>query len=164
EGLYDLIDGPMGNDATVRPNQILAVSLSHTPLALSTCRDVVNLCGRELLTSYGLRSVSPRDKAYCGHYKGGVADRDGAYHQGTVWAWLLGHYALAEFRVTGDATAAQQRLTPLADHLCDAGVGAISEIFDGDPPHEPRGAPSQAWSVACTLEAWWRLEQAKRSN
>ncbi|MCU7867773.1 MAG: amylo-alpha-1,6-glucosidase [Candidatus Thiodiazotropha sp. (ex Lucinoma borealis)] len=164
EGLYDLIDGPMGNDATVRPNQILAVSLSHTPLTLSTCRDVVNLCGRELLTSYGLRSVSPRDKAYCGHYKGGVADRDGAYHQGTVWAWLLGHYALAEFRVTGDATAAQQRLTPLADHLCDAGVGAISEIFDGDPPHEPRGAPSQAWSVACTLEAWWRLEQAKRSN
>lgn len=164
EGLYDLIDGPMGSDTAVRPNQILAVSLSHTPLALSTCRDVVNLCGRELLTSYGLRSVSLRDKAYCGHYKGGVADRDGAYHQGTVWAWLLGHYALAEFRVTGDAAAAQQRLIPLADHLSDEGVGTISEIFDGDPPHEPRGAPSQAWSVACILEAWWRLEQAKRSN
>ncbi|MGD8933083.1 MAG: amylo-alpha-1,6-glucosidase, partial [Chromatiales bacterium] len=82
-----------------------------------------------------------------------------AYHQGTVWGWLLGHYAMAEFRVTGDARAAQARLRPMADHLQDTGLGTLSEIFDGDPPHLPRGAPAQAWSVACTLEAWWRLQQ-----
>jgi 4-alpha-glucanotransferase len=146
----------------MRPNQILAVSLPHTPLDKTACRDVVNVCGNELLCSYGLRSLSPRDKAYRGHYRGGVADRDGAYHQGTVWAWLLGHYAMAEYRVTGDAEAAQQCLAPLADHLLDAGLGSISEIFDGDAPHKAAGTPAQAWSVACTLDAWWRLEQAKR--
>ncbi|MES9993117.1 MAG: amylo-alpha-1,6-glucosidase [Candidatus Thiodiazotropha sp.] len=164
QGLYDLLDGPSGNDATLRPNQILAVSLPHTPLDRSTCREIVDLCGRELLTSYGLRSLSPRDNAYRGHYRGGVADRDGAYHQGTVWAWLLGHYAMAEFRAYGDAEAAQKRLISLADHLLDAGLGTISEIFDGDPPHSPAGTPAQAWSVACTLDAWWRLEQAKRKG
>jgi 4-alpha-glucanotransferase len=162
QGLYDLLDGPTGNDGAMRPNQILAVSLPHTPLDKTACRDVVNVCGNELLCSYGLRSLSPRDKAYRGHYRGGVADRDGAYHQGTVWAWLLGHYAMAEYRVTGDAEAAQQCLAPLADHLLDAGLGSISEIFDGDAPHKAAGTPAQAWSVACTLDAWWRLEQAKR--
>jgi 4-alpha-glucanotransferase len=161
-GLYDLLDGPAGNDAAIRPNQLLAVSLPHTPLDEAACRDVVRVCGSELLCSHGLRSLSPRDKAYRGAYRGGVADRDGAYHQGTVWAWLLGHYVVAEFRVTGDADAARQRLAPLADHLCDAGLGTISEIFDGDPPHQAAGAPAQAWSVACTLDAWWRLEQAKQ--
>ncbi|MES9894461.1 MAG: amylo-alpha-1,6-glucosidase, partial [Candidatus Thiodiazotropha endolucinida] len=161
-GLYDLLDGPTGDDAAIRPNQILAVSLPHSPLDGAACRSVVEVCGHELLCSYGLRSLSPRDKSYRGHYRGGVADRDGAYHQGTVWAWLLGHYALAEYRVKGDAEAAQKRLEPLADHLLDAGLGSISEIFDGDPPHRATGAPAQAWSVACTLDAWWRLEQAKR--
>ncbi|MBT3031351.1 MAG: amylo-alpha-1,6-glucosidase [Candidatus Thiodiazotropha sp. (ex Lucina pensylvanica)] len=161
-GLYDLLDGPTGDDAAIRPNQILAVSLPHSPLDGAACRSVVEVCGHELLCSYGLRSLSPRDKSYRGHYRGGVADRDGAYHQGTVWAWLLGHYALAEYRVKGDAKAAQKRLEPLADHLLDAGLGSISEIFDGDPPHRATGAPAQAWSVACTLDAWWRLEQAKR--
>jgi 4-alpha-glucanotransferase len=148
----------------VRPNQILAVSLPFTPLDQTACRDIVELCGRELLCSYGLRSLSPREKAYRKHFRGGVADRDGAYHQGTAWAWLLGHYALAEFRVTGDALAAQQRLSPLADHLLDAGLGSIGEVFDGEPPHAPGGTPAQAWSVACTLEAWWRLEGAKRGG
>ncbi|MEW8505465.1 MAG: amylo-alpha-1,6-glucosidase [Candidatus Thiodiazotropha sp.] len=163
-GLYDLLDGPSGDDATVRPNQIMAVSLHHSPLDPSTCREIVALCGRELLTSYGLRSLSPRENDYRGHYRGGVADRDGAYHQGTVWAWLLGHYVMAEFRAFGDAEGAQERLKPMADHLLDAGLGSISEIFDGDPPHLPAGTPFQAWSVACTLDAWWRLEQAKRKG
>jgi 4-alpha-glucanotransferase len=161
-GLYDVLDGPAGKDEAIRPNQILAVSLPHTPLDKTACREVVEVCGNELLCSYGLRSLSSRDKAYRGHYGGGVADRDGAYHQGTVWAWLLGHYALAEYRVDGDAAAAQQRLAPLADHLLDAGLGSISEIFDGDAPHKAAGTPAQAWSVACVLDAWWRLEQAKR--
>jgi 4-alpha-glucanotransferase len=162
QGLYDLLDGPSGDDASVRPNQILAVSLTHTPLDKKACGEIVEVCGSELLCSYGLRSLSPHDKAYRGHYRGGVADRDGAYHQGTAWAWLLGHYALAEYRVTGDAKAAQQRLRPLADHLLDGGLGTLSEIFDGEPPHLAAGTPAQAWSVACTLDTWWRLEQAKQ--
>jgi 4-alpha-glucanotransferase len=164
-GLYDVIDGPEGSDATVRPNQILAVSLPFSPLEAEAQRAVVRQCARELLSSYGLRSLTPRHDAYRGRYEGGPAERDASYHQGPVWAWLLGHYALAEYRVTGDARAAQARLEPIRDHLMDAGLGTISEILDGAPPHRPRGAPSQAWSVACTLEAWWRLERAaQRTN
>ncbi|MES9863584.1 MAG: amylo-alpha-1,6-glucosidase [Candidatus Thiodiazotropha sp. LLP2] len=158
-GLFDVLDTPKGDDPTVRPNQVLAVSLHHSPLNDEVRKEVVNVCAQELLTSYGLRSLSPRHKDYAHHYQGGVADRDGAYHQGTVWAWLLGHYAWAEFLVTGDAVSAQQRLMPLGDHLSDAGLGHISEIFDGDPPHLPRGAPAQAWSVASTLSAWERLQK-----
>ncbi|MCU7846264.1 MAG: amylo-alpha-1,6-glucosidase [Candidatus Thiodiazotropha sp. (ex Monitilora ramsayi)] len=163
-GLNDVVEGPHGDDVSVRPNQIFAVSLHHSPLSPDISREVVDLCGRELLTSYGLRSLARRDKAFRGRYEGGVADRDGAYHQGTIWAWLLGHYALAEYRVTGDAAAAQRHLLPFSDHLTDAGLGQISEIFDGDPPHLPRGAPAQAWSLACTLDAWWRLERAKQGK
>jgi 4-alpha-glucanotransferase len=159
EGLFDLLDGPNGDDSSLRPNQILAVSLFHSPLDPDQQKQVVEICSRELLTSHGLRSLSPRHKDYAHHYKGGVADRDGAYHQGTVWAWLLGHYAWAEYLVSGDALAAQQRLEPLGDHLKDAGLGHVSEIFDADPPHQPRGAPAQAWSVATILVAWQRLQQ-----
>ena len=160
--LYDVIDGPRGDDASVRPNQIFAVSLRHSPLERATQIQVVRQCGDELLCSYGLRSLATSHPDYRPHYQGGVWERDGAYHQGPVWAWLLGHYALAEFRVTGDAAAAQARLEPVRDHLFDAGLGTVSEIFDGAAPHLPRGAPSQAWSVACVLEAWWQLERGKR--
>ena len=161
-GLCDVLDGPDGVDATLRPNQILAVSLPHSPLDEAAQAEVVGVVGRELLTSYGLRSLDPADRDYRPHYQGGVWERDGAYHQGPVWGWLLGHFALARYRVEGDAAAAQALLEPLRDHLSDAGLGTVSEIFDGAPPHTPRGAPSQAWSVACALEAWWRLERAKQ--
>ena len=161
-GLLDLLDGPEGDDSSIRPNQILAVSLAASPLSAQHQAGVVAACGQVLLTSYGLRSLAPSHPAYRGHYLGGVWERDGAYHQGPVWAWLLGHYALAEYRVTGDAGLALSRLAPMADHLSDAGLGSVSEIFDGDPPHSPRGAPLQAWSVACTLEAWWRLSRAEQ--
>jgi 4-alpha-glucanotransferase len=80
-----------------------------------------------------------------------------------VWTWLLGHFALAEYRIHGDAAAAQARLAPIAEHLADAALGQVSEIFDGAEPHHPRGAPAQAWSVACTLQAWVRLERARRA-
>jgi 4-alpha-glucanotransferase len=160
-GLYDVIDGPAdnngGNDARIRPNQILAVSLWHSPLSPGEQAEVVAVCGRELLCSFGVRSLAPSDPDYRGEYRGGVLERDGAYHQGPVWAWLLGHYAQAEYRVTGRIEQALSRLAPMAQHLLDAGLGTVSEIFDGEPPHRPRGAPAQAWSVACTLEAWWRL-------
>jgi len=173
-GLLDVIDGPNdsnssdrsgGPDDSIRPNQILAVSLPHSPLDRETQQQVVSICGRELLTSYGMRSLAPGQAGYQGHYGGGVLQRDGGYHQGTVWGWLSGHYALAEYRVTDDVALALSRLQPMADHLNDAALGTISEIFDGDPPHTPRGAPAQAWSVACTLEAWWRLsKQADKSG
>ena len=85
----------------------------------------------------------------------------GAYHQGTVWAWLLGHFALAEYRAFGDADLAQSRLAAMRDHIFDAGLGTISEVFEAEPSRLPAGALSQAWSVACVIEAWWRIEQAK---
>jgi 4-alpha-glucanotransferase len=161
-GLFDVIGGPEGEDASVRPNQILAVSLPHSPLTLPQQQRVVAECARELLGSFGLRSLAPAHPDYRGHYGGGVRERDSAYHQGPLWGWLLGHFALALYRTHGDAEAAQQALAPIRDHLSDAGLGTVSEIFDGDPPHTPRGAPAQAWSVACVLEAWWRLERAAR--
>ena len=160
--LFDVLDGPGGHDSQIRPNQILAVSLTYSALAAPAQARVVRACAQGLLTSYGLRSLSPRAAEYRGRYIGGVWERDSAYHQGPVWVWLLGHYALAEYRVTGDAAAAQARLEPIGDHLLDAGLGTVSEILDGEPPHTPRGAPAQAWSVACVLEAWSRLERAKR--
>jgi glycogen debranching enzyme len=160
EGLYDVIDGPNGDDASIRPNQIFAVSLPHSPLAAADQANVVQVCRRHLLTAYGLRSLAPGNPAYHPHYGGGVLERDGGYHQGPVWPWLLGPFCLASYRVTGDATAAQDVLAAMRDALEDQGVGTIGEIFDGDPPHQPRGAPAQAWSVACTLDAWRLLRQA----
>jgi predicted glycogen debranching enzyme len=160
QGLYDVIDGPDGNDARLRPNQVFAVSLPVSPLDPVQQRAVIAACA-PLVTPYGLRSLSPFDPAYCPVITGPPHQRDGAYHQGTVWAFLLGHWTLANYRVTGDATAAQQLLAGIEPHLSDAGLGQISEIFDGDPLHTPRGCPAQAWSVACTLEAWWKLERAR---
>ncbi|HSO82403.1 amylo-alpha-1,6-glucosidase [Thiocapsa sp.] len=160
-GLYDVVDGPDGDDARIRPNQIFAVSLTHSPLDAPARASVVEACAHHLLCPFGLRSLAQEDPAYRERYEGDVWSRDAAYHQGTVWAWLLGHYALAEYRVTGDAAAAQTRLAPIADHLRDAGLGSVSETFDGEPPHRPRGCPAQAWSVACILDAWMRLERIR---
>jgi 4-alpha-glucanotransferase len=160
-GLYDVLDSPDGIDDALRPNQILAVSLPYSPLSEDTQQAVVKLCGRALLTSYGLRTLSTAHSQYAPKYAGGVLERDGAYHQGTVWTWLLGHYALAEFRVTQDIDQALSRFQPIREHLFDAGLGTVSEIFDAEPPHTPCGAPAQAWSVACVLEAWWRLEKKR---
>ncbi len=156
-GLFDVLDGPAGHDARIRPNQILAVSLAHSPLEPEEQAAVVAECGRELLCSTGLRSLAPGESEYRPVYRGDVRARDGAYHQGPVWGWLLGHYVLAEYRVGGDHLLAARRLEAMREHLCDAGLGTVSELFDAVPPHRPRGAPSQAWSVACTLQAWWRL-------
>jgi len=153
----DVIDGPAGDDAALRPNQIFAVSLPESPLSPEQLRGVVEACSRHLLTSYGLRSLAPGDPAYCASCSGPQLARDGAYHQGTVWAWLLGPFALAHARVHGDRAAALALLEPVRHHLDDYGVGSIAEIFDGDPPFAPRGCPAQAWSVAETLRAWQAL-------
>jgi predicted glycogen debranching enzyme len=164
--LYDVIDGPEGEpdadgnmvDSSLRPNQIIAVSLPFDLLDAVTARAVVDVCGRHLLTSHGLRSLAMFHLAYNGHYGGDQWQRDGAYHEGTVWGWLLGHFATAHYRVYGDAEAAKSFLQPLAQHLCDGCVGSISEIFDGNSPHTPRGCFAQAWSVSETLRAWLALK------
>jgi predicted glycogen debranching enzyme len=161
EGLYDVIDGPSGDDASVRPNQIFAVSLPHSPLAAADQANVVRVCRDHLLTAFGLRSLAPGSPTYHPHYGGGVMERDAGYHQGPVWAWLLGPFCLAMYRIRRDASAALDVLAGMRDALEDQAVGTIGEIFDGDPPHQPRGAPVQAWSVACTLDAWRLLRQAE---
>jgi predicted glycogen debranching enzyme len=152
--LYDVIDGPDGDDAALRPNQLLAVSLPYSPLSSAQARRVVEVCAAALLTSYGLRSLSPDDPAYVGAYGGDRWRRDSAYHQGTVWGWLIGTFVEAHYRVYADPEAACSFLRPFAGHLGDHGLGAISEIFDGDPPHTPRGCIAQAWSVAEVLRLW----------
>ncbi|WP_283743801.1 amylo-alpha-1,6-glucosidase [Sideroxydans sp. CL21] len=163
-GLFDVIDGPDGNDDDIRPNQILAVSLTFTPLDSQARQDVVAVCAQHLLTPFGLRSLDSASPDYRPYYQGDVWSRDSAYHQGTVWAWLLGHYALAEYRVSGNAERALSRLEGMQDHLNKAGLGTVSEIFDGDAPHTARGCPAQAWSVACTLDAWLKLRRAQSKN
>jgi predicted glycogen debranching enzyme len=164
--LFDVIDvdGGDGCDPSLRPNQLFAVSLPFSGLQRAQMRAVVDVCAAELLTSYGLRSLATGESAYVGHYQGDRWRRDGAYHQGTVWSWLLGPFALAHHRVFGDASLAQSFLEPIADHLRDACIGSISEIFDGDAPHAPRGCFAQAWSVGEVLRAWLRLERLKSSG
>jgi predicted glycogen debranching enzyme len=157
---YDVLDSPMGHEDALRPNQIFAVSLPASPLPRDRQRMIVDACARELLTSHGLRSLAPGHRDYQGRYGGDQRGRDGAYHQGTAWAWLLGPFALAHFKVYGDAATARSFLTPLADHLHDHGIGSIAEICDGDPPFRPAGCPAQAWSVAETLRAWHGLTAA----
>jgi predicted glycogen debranching enzyme len=159
--LYDVIDvdGGSGRDARLRPNQLFAVSLPFCVLAPEQRRAVVDACGRALLTSYGLRSLAPTEDGYIGAYRGDPWQRDAAYHQGTAWSWLLGPFAWAHFRAYGDARRAQALLAPMAQHLEEACVGTVSELFDGDAPHAPRGCIAQAWGVAETLRIWIRLER-----
>ncbi len=154
---YDVLDSPGGHDEALRPNQVFAVSLRESPLSPERQKRVVDACARHLLTSFGLRSLAAGHPDYRGHYGGDQRERDGAYHQGTVWAWLLGPFALAHFKAYGDAATARSFLAPLADHLGDHGVGSIAEIFDGHPPFAPGGCIAQAWSVAETLRAWHEL-------
>jgi 4-alpha-glucanotransferase len=164
QGLYDVIDGPNGDDASIRPNQIFAVSLPYSPLSADDQTNVVRVCRRHLLTGFGLRSLAPGDPAYRPRYGGSVRERDGGYHEGPVWGWLLGPFSLAAYRVTRNAAGARALLESMSDALEDQAVGTIGEIFDGDPPHQPRGAPAQAWSVACTLDAWRLLREAERTG
>jgi predicted glycogen debranching enzyme len=149
--LYDVIDGAT-RDAAVRPNQLAAIAL-HTPLLQGDrAARVLQKVRAELLTPYGLRTLSPRDSRYHGRYEGNQESRDEAYHQGTVWPWLLGPYVRGLLAVQGPTPETQEEigriLEPFREHLLEAGIGQVSEIFDGDPPHAPRGCIAQAWSVA----------------
>lgn len=161
---YDILDGPDGNNLSLRPNQLLAIALHHSPLDLRQQRSAVDACARHLLTAHGLRSLSPDDAAYIGHYGGDQLERDGAYHQGTVWGWLIGPFVSAHLRVYQDPAQARSYLYPLLHHLADHGVGSLSEIFDGDPPFRARGCIAQAWSVAEVLRTWQETGDVKRKT
>jgi glycogen debranching enzyme len=154
--LYDVVDGDM-HDTSLRPNQIFAVSLAYTMLCRDRSRRVVDVVKRHLPTPYGLRSLAPNDPRYCAGYEGEPSHRDGIYHQGPVWAWLMGPFITAYLKVNGYTAIARQQaaawLTGFHAHLLDAGVGQVSEIFDGDAPYHPRGCIAQAWSVAELLRA-----------
>ena len=171
---YDVLDGPDGNDISLRPNQIFAVSLPldsipahsaaggmggtatrYTPLLTPIQRRaVVDACASGLLTSHGLRSLSPQHPQYRATYEGDQLQRDSAYHQGTAWGWLIGPFVLAHFHVYKDPRQAREFLAPMAHHIRSGGVGSLGEIFEGDAPHSPRGCTAQAWTVAEVLRAW----------
>ena len=151
---FDVLDGPAGNDASVRPNQIFAVSLPVSALALDQQRAVVESCAKNLLTPFGLRSLAQGEPNYSRNLLGNEEERAAAYHQGTVWAWLLGPFALAHFRVNRDAVAALGLFDAIPQHMKEAGLGTISEVFDAEAPFAPRGCPAQAWSVGEILRAW----------
>ena len=152
-GLHDVLGGDPADENAIRPNQILALSCTEGLLTVQEESSILETVTNHLLTPFGLRSLSPADPRYRGTYAGPPLARDNAYHQGTVWAWLLGHFAMASFRHSGNIDATFSLFEGLKSHLGEAGLGSISEIFDGDPPHGPRGCPLQAWSVGCTLEA-----------
>jgi glycogen debranching enzyme len=150
--LFDVVDGEKGDDPACRPNQVIAMSLPNPVLAEERWGDVLGVVQRELLTPYGLRSLAPGDPEYRSVYHGDLPARDGAYHQGTVWGWLIGPYVNAHLRVhPGDLAGARRLLDGLIAHLDDFGVGSIAEIFDAEPPFTPRGCIAQAWSVAEVL-------------
>lgn len=154
---YDVIDGPDGPDESIRPNQIYVLALCDDLATNDQGRNVLQLIRDQLLTPVGLRSLSPADSRYRAHYEGGVAERDRAYHQGTVWPFLLGPFVTAWLKVFGKSkeTTAQARsfLEGLGLHLSEGCLGHVSEIFDAEAPHNPRGCPAQAWSVAEPLRA-----------
>ncbi|MCB0322286.1 MAG: hypothetical protein KDD69_01900 [Bdellovibrionales bacterium] len=153
--LYDVLDGPESPlDDAIRPNQILAIGLPYSPLEAQQAKSILEVCAQELFTPVGLRSLSPRDAAYRANYGGGPWERDGAYHQGTVWTWPLGFFIRAHLKLYGDPIAARSYLDGIRSQMDQGIVGSVGEIFDAEPPHAPRGCYSQAWSVAEVLHAW----------
>jgi predicted glycogen debranching enzyme len=156
--LFDVIDGENGDDPSLRPNQIFSMSLRFPILIERFWRPVIDAVVKNLLTPVGLRSLAPGSKNYHSRYYGDRRHRDAAYHQGTVWPWLIGNFLDAWRRVYTDKKSARALLRGLEEHLRDVGIGTISEIFDADPPYTPRGCFAQAWSVAEVLRAILAME------
>lgn len=155
--LFDVVDGQSGDDASLRPNQIYALALDDQLVSAPQARQVLQLMKERLLTPVGLRTLAPEDIRFCASYHGGVSERDGAYHQGTVWPFLLGPFVTAWVKTYGDSSSvrgeARTFLDGLLPRLDEACVGQVSEIFDGQNPHHARGCCAQAWSVAEPLRA-----------
>lgn len=163
--LYDVVDGESGDDPSLRPNQVFAISLDHPVLAPEKWKPVMQKVKAELLTPVGLRTLAPGEKDYKSKYYGSLRDRDAAYHQGTVWPWLVGAYVDAWLKTyPGDIAEAKNALSAFDDHLGDDAVGSISEIFDAEGPFLPRGCMAQAWSVAEVLRAHVRIEELMKKE
>ena len=165
---YDVIDTPEGNDRALRPNQIFAVSFPSLKQAASLLlpqqqKSIVDLVTKELLTPCGLRTLAPSHPDYQGHYGGDRRQRDGAYHQGTVWTWLIGHFVRAHLKVYRQPETARKFLLPMAKLLETGCIGTIGEIFDGDPPFAERGCFAQAWSVAEILRSWQLINKRSKT-
>lgn len=162
--LYDYV-GPLGPDRSIRPNQVIAIALLHCPLSLEQQRSVLRVAREHLLTPAGLRTLSPHDPRYHGQYGGTWEARDRAYHQGTVWPWLMGHMVQAHLKLEGFSAQSRAEadawLRPFEAHLRQAGIGQVSEIFDGSAPHGPRGCIAQAWSVAELLRAKLMIQRGE---
>jgi predicted glycogen debranching enzyme len=155
--LYDVVDGEGPDDASLRPNQIFAISLPHPVLDQGHWTAVFNAVDTHLRTPLGLRTLAPGEPNYKSRYDGDLRSRDAAYHQGTAWAWLIGPFIDARLRLYPDDLAgARQCLDGFTAHLGEACIGSISEIFDAEPPYTPRGCIAQAWSVAEVLRQWIR--------
>jgi predicted glycogen debranching enzyme len=153
--LYDLVDGENGDDPACRPNQVFAISLDYPVLESDRWAAVMEAVEKKLLTPYGLRSLSPDHPDYKRNYHGDLRTRDAAYHQGTVWGWLIGPFIDAWLKLhPGDKAGAMRFLEGFPSHLNEAGVGTISEVFDAEAPYEARGCIAQAWSVAEVLRCW----------
>jgi predicted glycogen debranching enzyme len=161
---FDVIDGPFDDDPAIRPNAVIAASLAHTPLTLEQRAGIVRVAEKELVTPYGLRSLSPNDRQYRGRYTGDPAQRDEAYHQGTVWPWLLGPFVSAHLNVYSDPAAASEFLKGMEDLIVAYGIGSIAEIAEGDAPHRPCGCTAQAWSIGEILRAWQHIQTAASST
>ncbi len=159
--LFDVIEGEQGDDSSFRPNQILAIALQHPILEEQRWRAVVDAVADKLLTPIGLRSLSRDHRDYKPMYFGDLRARDAAYHQGTVWAWLIGPFIDAWLKVYKDASKAQGMLEGFRAHLLEDGIGTVSEIFDAEPPYHPRGCIAQAWSVAEVLRVCRKTRQAR---
>ena len=157
--LFDIVDGEDGNDSSCRPNQLFAISLEHPVLDEVHWKPVVDVCKEKLLTPVGLRSLSPDNKDYKSRYDGDLRSRDAAYHQGTVWAWLIGPFVDAWLRLhPDDRKSARGFLDGFGPHLGEASIGSISEVFDAEAPYTPRGCIAQAWSVAEVLRVWVKTQ------
>ncbi len=152
--LYDIVDGEAGDDPSLRPNQILTMSLRYPVLRKDRWVAVLAVVRDKLLTPFGLRSLAPGHRDYKPMYFGDLRARDAAYHQGTVWAWPIGHFIDASLKAGVDQSECRRVLDAFGSHLADDGIGTISEIFDADPPYAPRGCIAQAWSVAEVLRAY----------
>ena len=157
--LYDVIDGESGDDVSLRPNQVLAMSLRHPVLRKDRWTPVLSIVRDKLLTPFGLRTLAPGHRDYKSMYFGDLRARDAAYHQGTVWAWLIGPYIDAWLKAGLDRDEARRLLDGFRAHLSDDGIGTISEIFDAELPYAPRGCIAQAWSVAEVLRAYQKTKQ-----
>ena len=163
--LADVVDGDY-KDFSVRPNQIIAAAMEYSPITREMKKSVIDKIERELLCPKGLRTLSPTDPDYKGIYEGDQDTRDAAYHQGTVWPWLLEHYVKAYLDVHkfSGLHVIKQLFHGFEDDMLMHGIGTISEIYDGDPPHTPRGAISQAWSVAALLRIGEMIEKMEQLN